>query len=154
MSDSPLKQNITEAMKDAMRAKDKPRLGTIRLALAEIKRIEVDERIDLDDARVIGVLDKMVKQRRESIKQFEAADRMELAEVEKQEINVLQQFLPGALSESELEAIIKAAVTEIGAESMKDMGKVMGGVMGKLKPTGKMVDGALVQKLVKEALGA
>jgi len=150
MSDSPLKQNITEAMKDAMRAKDKPRLGTIRLALAEIKRIEVDERIDLDDARVIGVLDKMVKQRRESIKQFEAADRMELAEVEKQEINVLQQFLPGALSESELEAIIKAAVTEIGAESMKDMGKVMGLVRPQVVGRADMAE---VSKTIKSLLG-
>jgi uncharacterized protein len=150
MSDSPLKQNITEAMKDAMRAKDKPRLGTIRLALAEIKRIEVDERIDLDDARVIGVLDKMVKQRRESIKQFEAADRMELAEVEKQEINVLQQFLPGALSESELEAIIKAAVTEIGAESMKDMGKVMGLVRPQIVGRADMAE---VSKTIKSLLG-
>jgi len=150
MSDSPLKQNITDAMKDAMRAKDKPRLGTIRLALAEIKRIEVDERIDLDDARVIGVLDKMVKQRRESIKQFEAADRMELAEVEKQEINVLQQFLPGALSESELEAIIKAAVTEIGAESMKDMGKVMGLVRPQIVGRADMAE---VSKTIKSLLG-
>ena len=137
-------------MKDAMRAKDKPRLGTIRLALAEIKRIEVDERIDLDDARVIGVLDKMVKQRRESIKQFEAADRMELAEVEKQEINVLQQFLPGALSESELEAIIKAAVTEIGAESMKDMGKVMGLVRPQVVGRADMAE---VSKTIKSLLG-
>jgi len=137
-------------MKDAMRAKDKPRLGTIRLALAEIKRIEVDERIDLDDARVIGVLDKMVKQRRESIKQFEAADRMELAEVEKQEINVLQQFLPGALSESELEAIIKAAVTEIGAESMKDMGKVMGLVRPQIVGRADMAE---VSKTIKSLLG-
>lgn len=137
-------------MKDAMRAKDKLRLGTIRLALAEIKRIEVDERIDLDDARVIGVLDKMVKQRRESIKQFEAADRMELAEVEKQEINVLQQFLPGALSESELEAIIKAAVTEIGAESMKDMGKVMGLVRPQVVGRADMAE---VSKTIKSLLG-
>lgn len=125
MSDSPLKQKFTEAMKDAMRAKDKPRLGTIRLALSEIKRIEVDERIDLDDARIIGILDKMVKQRRESIRQFESADRMELAAQEQSEIVVIQEFMPKALSADELEAIIKAAFTESGAETMKDMGKVM-----------------------------
>jgi len=125
MPDSPLKIKITEAMKDAMRAKDKPRLGTIRLALSEIKKIEVDERIELDDERVISVLDKMVKQRRESIRQFEAGGRNELAEIEQQEIVVLQEFLPSALSANEIEDIIKAAVTETGADNMKDMGKVM-----------------------------
>lgn len=126
MADSPLKQQLTEAMKDAMRAKDKFRLGAVRLALAEIKRIEVDERIELDDERVTAILDKMVKQRRESIKQFEAADRQELAAVEKDEIAVLQDFLPKPLSEEESEAIIKAAIAESGAASMQDMGKVMG----------------------------
>ncbi len=137
-------------MKDAMRAKDKPRLGTIRLALAEIKRIEVDERIDLDDARVIGVLDKMVKQRRESIKQFEAADRMELADVEKQEIVVLQEFLPSALSAAELEAIIKAAVSDTGAETMKDMGKVMALVRPQVVGRADMAE---VSKTIKSLLG-
>ena len=126
MADSPLKQQLTEAMKDAMRAKDKFRLGAVRLALAEIKRIEVDERIELDDERVTAILDKMVKQRRESIKLFEAADRHELAAVEKDEIAVLQDFLPKPLSEEESEAIIKAAIAESGAASMQDMGKVMG----------------------------
>ncbi|MBT3529664.1 MAG: GatB/YqeY domain-containing protein [Gammaproteobacteria bacterium] len=150
MSDSPLKQKFTEAMKDAMRAKDKPRLGTIRLALAEMKRIEVDERIDLDDARVIGVLDKMVKQRRESIKQFEAADRIELADVEKQEIEVLQEFLPQALTEDEVEAIIKAAVSESGAETMKDMGKVMGLVRPQVVGRADMAE---VSKTIKSLLG-
>ena len=150
MSDSPLKQKFTEAMKDAMRAKDKPRLGTIRLALAEMKRIEVDERIDLDDTRVIGVLDKMVKQRRESIKQFEAADRIELADVEKQEIEVLQEFLPQALTEDEVEAIIKAAVSESGAETMKDMGKVMGLVRPQVVGRADMAE---VSKTIKSLLG-
>ena len=150
MSDSPLKQKFTEAMKDAMRAKNKPRLGTIRLALAEMKRIEVDERIDLDDARVIGVLDKMVKQRRESIKQFEAADRIELADVEKQEIEVLQEFLPQALTEDEVEAIIKAAVSESGAETMKDMGKVMGLVRPQVVGRADMAE---VSKTIKSLLG-
>jgi len=126
MSDSALKQEITEAMKDAMRARDKPRLGTIRLALSEIKRVEVDERIDPDDNRVIAILDKMVKQRRESIRIFEEAERTELADQEKFEITVLQEFLPQALSAAELDDIIQSALAESGAESMKDMGKVMG----------------------------
>ena len=126
MSDSPLKQKFTEAMKDAMRAKDKPRLGTIRLALSEIKRVEVDERIDPDDGRIIGILDKMVKQRRESIKQFEAAQRAELVAQEAMEIGILQEFLPQALSETELGAIIQKALVDSGAADMKDMGKVMG----------------------------
>lgn len=125
MSDSPLKQNLTEAMKDAMRAKDKPRLGTIRLALSDIKKVEVDERIDLDDARIIGILDKMLKQRRESIRQYESAERADLVAQEKSEIDVIKEFMPEALSADELEAIIKAAFTESGAETMKDMGKVM-----------------------------
>jgi uncharacterized protein YqeY len=125
MSDSPLKQAFTEAMKDAMRAKDKPRLGAIRLALSEIKRIEVDERIDLDDARVIGILDKMIKQRRESIRQYALANRPELVAQEQFEIEVIQEFLPQALGADELAQIIKSAVSESGATSMKEMGKVM-----------------------------
>jgi uncharacterized protein len=126
MSESALKQQISEAMKDAMRAKEKARLGTIRLALSEIKRVEVDERIDPDDARITSILDKMVKQRRESIKQFEAAKRDELVAQEKFEIEVLQEFLPQALSEEELDAIIAAALSDSGAQGMQDMGKVMG----------------------------
>ncbi len=125
MSDSPLKVAFTDAMKDAMRAKDKPRLGTIRLALSEIKRVEVDERIEPDDARIIGILDKMIKQRRESIRQYESAERPELAAQEQFEIEVIQEFLPQALEADELEQIIKSAVAEAGASSMKDMGKVM-----------------------------
>ena len=125
MSDSPLKIAFTDAMKDAMRAKDKPRLGTIRLALSEIKRVEVDERIEPDDARIIGILDKMIKQRRESIRQYESAERPELAAQEQFEIEVLQEFLPQALEADELEQIIKSAVAETGATSMKEMGKVM-----------------------------
>ena len=125
MSDSPLKQTLTEAMKDAMRAKDKPRLGTIRLALSEIKRVEVDERIDPDDARIIGILDKMIKQRRESIRQYAPANRPELVAQEQFEIEVIQEFLPQALEADELEQIIKSAVSESGAASMKGMSKVM-----------------------------
>lgn len=126
MSDSALKQKITEAMKTAMRARDKARLGTIRLALSEIKRVEVDERIDPDDTRVIAILDKMLKQRRESIRMFEEAGRTELADQEKFEITVLQEFLPQALSAAELDDIIQSALAESGAENMKDMAKVMG----------------------------
>jgi len=125
MSDSPLKEAITSAMKDAMRAKDKPRLGTIRLALSEIKRVEVDERIEPDDARIIGILDKMIKQRRESIRQYESAQRPELAAQEQFEIEVIQEFLPQPLEAAELAQIIKSAVAESGASSMKEMGKVM-----------------------------
>ena len=126
MSDSALKQKITDAMKTAMRARDKARLGTIRLALSEIKRVEVDERIDPDDTRVIAILDKMLKQRRESIRMFEEAGRTELADQEKFEITVLQEFLPQALSAAELDDIIQSALAESGAENMKDMAKVMG----------------------------
>jgi uncharacterized protein YqeY len=122
MAESPLKQKITASMKDAMRAKDKPRLGAIRLALSDIKQVEVDERIDPDDARIITILDKMVKQRRESIRQYGAAERQELADLEQQEIEVLQEFLPQALSEIELAELIEKAITETGAENMKDMG--------------------------------
>jgi hypothetical protein len=125
MADSALKQRITEAMKDAMRAKDKARLGTIRLALAEIKKIEVDERIEPDDARVTGVLDKMIKQRRESVKQYEAGGRQDLAEIENAEIAVLQEFMPQALAPEELAAIIAQAMRDSAAASVQDMGKVM-----------------------------
>ena len=150
MPDSPLKIKITEAMKDAMRAKDKPRLGAIRLALSEIKRIEVDERIDLDAERVISVLDKMVKQRRDSIRQFEAGGRNELAEIEQQEIDVLQEFMPSALDAAELASIIKAAVAETGAENMKDMGKLMAVVRPQV--IGR-TDMAEVSKQIKALLG-
>lgn len=125
MADSALKQRITEAMKDAMRAKDKARLGTIRLALAEIKKIEVDERIEPDDARVTGVLDKMIKQRRESVKQYEAGARQDLADVETAEIAVLQEFMPQALAPEEVAAIIGQAMRDSAAASVQDMGKVM-----------------------------
>ena len=125
MANHPLKESITEAMKDAMRAKDKPRLGTIRLILAELKRIEVDERIDIEDDRVISILDKMTKQRRESIRQYEAADRQELADVEKFEITVIQDFLPAALDDSEIASIVAQAISDTGASSMKEMGAVM-----------------------------
>ena len=117
---------IENAMKAAMRAKDKPTLGTIRLILADIKRIEVDERIDVDNERVIVVLDKMLKQRRDSIEQYRAASRDDLAVIEETEMVVIQTFLPEQLSEQEITDLISAAISASGAESMKDMGKVMG----------------------------
>ena len=117
---------IETAMKAAMRAKDKLTLGTIRLILADLKRIEVDERIDVDNDRVIAVLDKMLKQRRDSIEQYRAADREDLAVIEETEMVVIQTFLPAQLSEQEIADLITAAISASGAESMKDMGKVMG----------------------------
>lgn len=146
-----MKKQINDAMKDAMRAKDKPRLGAIRLIQAEIKRIEVDERIEIDDARILAILDKMVKQRRDSINQYETAGRQELADIEIAEINVIQDFLPAALSDAEISAMVAAAVTETGASSMADMGKVM----GILKPQIQgRADGGAVSGLVKAALNS
>lgn len=151
MTDSALKQRLTEDMKAAMRSKDKPRLGVVRLVLAAIKQREVDERIDLDDAQVLAVLDKMVKQRRDSVKQFEDAGRQELADQESYEIKVLQEYLPVALDEAELDALIVAAIDSAGAESMKDMGKVM----AVLKPQvqGRADMGAVSQKIKQRLAG-
>ena len=122
---SPLQIQLREAMKDAMRAKDKPRLEAIRLALAEIRGVEVDERIKADDTRITGILDRMVKQRRDSIAQFEAGGRADLVAKEQGQIDVLREFLPQALTREELSAIIEDAVAEAGARTMRDMGKVM-----------------------------
>ena len=113
-------------MKTAMRAKDKERLGTIRLILAEIKRIEVDERIDLDGPAIIVLLDKMLKQRRDSISQFEQAGRDDLANKEASEIEVIQSVLPAQLSDTEINQLIEDAIAQSGAQGMQDMGKVMG----------------------------
>ena len=125
MSDS-LKQNLTADMKASMKGGDKKRLGVIRLALAAIKQIEVDERIELDDNRVLTVLDKMVKQRRESISQYKDAGREDLWEQEEYEVSILQDFLPEALSDEEISEMISKAISDTAAESIKDMGKVMG----------------------------
>jgi uncharacterized protein YqeY len=127
-----LKAQITEAMKDAMRAKDVPRLSALRLLLAAIKQREVDERIEVDDAGVIAIIEKMFKQRRDSISQYEAAGRQDLADVEKFEITVLQAYMPQALSESEVDAIVAQAVASSGATSVKDMGKVMAAIKPQL----------------------
>ncbi|MDH3979534.1 MAG: GatB/YqeY domain-containing protein [Gammaproteobacteria bacterium] len=127
-----IKDRIQQDMKDAMRARDKERLGTIRLILAAIKQREVDERIELDDTQVIVVLDKMVKQRRESITQFEKASRDDLIAREQSELEVITPYLPAALSEDEITQLIDAAMQATGASSIKDMGKVMGQLKPKL----------------------
>ena len=132
-------------MKDAMRAKDKPRLGVIRLMQSEFKRIEVDERIELDDARVLAVLDKMSKQRRDSEQQYRDAGRDELAEQESFEISIIQEFLPAALSDEELNGIIDQAIADSGAESMRDMGKAM--ALIKPQVQGRADMGAISQQL-------
>lgn len=116
---------IKEDMKSAMKSGEKSRLGTIRLILSAIKQIEVDERIELDDERAILVLDKMLKQRRESIKQYRDANRIDLAEIEEAEILVIQDFLPQQLSDAEIDDMVAKAITETGATSIKDMGNVM-----------------------------
>jgi len=149
MPQTHLKQRITEAMKAAMRARDKTRLGAVRLALAEIKKVEIDERIDLDDLRITSILDKMVKQRRDSIRQFETAGRTDLVAQEQKEIDVIKEFLPEALSEEELDTIIKAALEKSGASSMQDMGNLMGLV--KPQVVGRADMGAVSQK-IKAAL--
>ena len=120
-----LKQSLTDAMKAAMRAKEKERLGAIRLVLAEFKRIEVDERIEVDDARGLAVLDKMCKQRRDSISQYEEAGRTELAEQERFEMAIIQEFMPAPLSDEELDALIDKAIADSGADSVKAMGQVV-----------------------------
>jgi uncharacterized protein YqeY len=145
-----LKDRITQDVKDAMRAKDKPRLAALRLITAAIKQREVDERIELDDTQVTLVLDKMVKQRRESIAQFEKAGRDDLIAIENSELEIITPYLPEQLGEDEINALIDAALEQTGASSIKDMGKVM----GQLKPQlqGKADMGA-VSALIKARLG-
>jgi uncharacterized protein YqeY len=149
MSEHPLKQSITDAMKDAMRAKDKPRLSTIRLMLSELKRIEVDERIDLPEDRIISILEKMIKQRRDSVKQYTDGGRPELADAENTEIGIIQEFMPAALSEAEISEIVSKAITATGAAAMQDMGKVMNEVRPQLAGRADM---SVVSKMVKQQL--
>jgi uncharacterized protein len=144
-----LKDRITDDMNPAMRAGEKERLGTIRLALAAIKQREVDERIALDDNQVLAVLEKMIKQRKEAITQFESGGRADLVAKEKSELAVLQSYLPAQLSESELDALIAEAIASTGATSIKDMGKVMGIV--KAKAQGK-ADMSAVGARIKQKL--
>ncbi len=146
-----LKAQISEDMKTAMKAGDKERLKVVRLIIAAIKQIEIDQRVELDDAGVLAVLDKMVKQRRDSVSQFQGGNRHDLADIELEEITVLEDYLPEQLSEAELDDIIEQAIKESGAESIRDMGKVMGQV--KAKAAGRADMGAVGAK-VKERLGA
>ena len=145
-----LKERITEDMKTAMRSGEKDRLAVIRLLQSAIKQREVDERITLDDAQVLGVLEKMLKQRRDSIAQYEAARREDLAEQERYEVGVIGSYLPAQLSDAELDAIIAEAISTTGAASIKDMGKVMGVV--KAKAAGKADMGAVGAR-IKARLG-
>lgn len=147
---SELAKRLNDAKKDAMRAKDKNRLGVIRLAQSELKRVEVDERIELNDARVLAILDKMVKQRRDSVSQYTDAGRQDLADQESYEIEVLSEFLPTPLTEDELAALVQEAIEASGASSMQDMGKVMG--ILKPKVQGRADMGAISQS-VKAKLG-
>jgi len=145
-----LRDRITEDMKSAMRAGEKERLAAIRLALAAIKQREVDERITLDDAQVLAVLEKMIKQRREAITQFHSGGRADLVAKETAEINVLQGYLPAQMSEAEIEALIGEAIAATAAASIKDMGKVMAVV--KPKAQGRADMGALSAR-IKQRLG-
>ena len=123
---SELKQRINDDVKSAMRSKEKDLLAVLRLITAAVKQIEVDQRIELDDAQMLAVLDKLAKQHRDSIEQYEKAEREDLAAKERYELGVVQSYMPAALSEQELQELIDAAIAETGAEGMKDMGKVMG----------------------------
>ncbi len=144
-----LKEQITEDMKAAMRAKDSGRLATIRLLTAAIKQKEVDERIELSDEQVLAVIDKMVKQRKDSISQFEAGGRQDLADIEKAELVILSTYMPAALSDSEVQAEVAAAVAAVGAAGPQDMGKVMGVLKPKLAGRADMT---AVSAMVKAAL--
>ena len=146
-----LRVQLQDEMKAAMKSGDKPRLGVIRLILAAIKQREVDERIELDDTQVLLVLDKMVKQRRDSVEQFEKAGRTELADQEKYEIGVIQEYLPAQLSDEEISTLITEAIAATGAASMKDMGKVMGMLKPKLQGRADM---GAVSGLIKKNLSS
>tara|TARA_B110000444_G_C18534418_1_gene452729 strand:- start:6 stop:455 length:450 start_codon:yes stop_codon:yes gene_type:complete len=145
----PIYQRVTAEVKLAMKARDKPRLGALRLIMADFKRIEVDERIELDDERVLVILDKMTKQRKDSLTQFEDAGREDLANQEALEIAVIAEFLPDQLSDDEVSSLVKAAIAETGAASMQDMGRVMAIVKPQVQ--GKADMGA-VSGLVKAQL--
>ena len=146
-----LKQRLQDEMKAAMKGGDRKRLGVIRLILAAVKQREVDERIELADDQVLAVLDKMVKQRRDSVSQYEQAGRIELADQENYEIGVIQEFLPAALTPEEIDALVAEAIASSGATSVKDMGKVMAIVKPRVQ--GRADVGA-VSALVKSRLGA
>ena len=144
-----LKEQITDDMKAAMRAKDSGRLATIRLLTAAIKQKEVDERIDVSDEQVLAIIEKMIKQRKDSISQFEAGGRQDLADIEKAELAILSTYMPAALSEAEVQAEVAAAVSAVGAAGPQDMGKVMGALKPKLAGRADMT---AVSAMVKAAL--
>ena len=144
-----LKEQITEDMKAAMRAKDSGRLATIRLLTAAIKQKEVDERIDVSDEQVLAIIEKMIKQRKDSISQFEAGGRQDLADIEKAELAILSTYMPAALSEAEVQAEVAAAVSAVGAAGPQDMGKVMGVLKPRLAGRADMT---AVSAMVKAAL--
>lgn len=146
-----LKQQLTEDMKTAMRGGDKDRLGVIRLILAAVKQREVDERIELDDVQTLSVLEKMVKQRKDSISQYEAASRPDLADVERAEMRVIETYLPAKLSDEEVDALITAAIAETGASSPRDMGKVVAAV--KEKAAGRADMGAVSGRIKTRLAG-
>ncbi|EIL99057.1 GatB/YqeY domain-containing protein [Rhodanobacter denitrificans] len=146
-----LKQQITEDMKTAMRGGDKQRLGVIRLMLAAIKQREVDERIELDDAQLLGVLEKMLKQRKDSVSQYAAAGREDLAEVERAEMVVIEGYLPAKLGDAEIDALISAAIADTGASSPRDMGKVVAAV--KEKAAGRADMGVVSGKIKARLAG-
>jgi len=146
-----LKQQITEDMKTAMRAKETARLGAIRLLLSAMKQREVDERIELTDADIVAIIEKMLKQRRDSISQYEAANRQDLADVEKFEVTVLQTYMPQQFSEAEIVSAIAAVIAETGAAGPQDMGKVMAAIKPKLAGRADMgkVSGLIKAQLSK-----
>jgi uncharacterized protein YqeY len=146
---SPIKSQIETAVKEAMKARDKQRLGVLRLMMAEFKRVEVDERVELDDTRVLAILDKMTKQRKDSLEQYQNAGRDDLAEQEQFELTVIDEYTPEALSDAEIEALVKEAVTETGATSMRDMGALMANLRPKLQGRADM---GAVSQLVKQQL--
>ena len=146
-----LKDEINKEMKAAMKSRDKDRLKTIRLILSEIKRVEVDERITVDDQRTLSILAKMIKQRRDSIAQYDSAGRTELSKIETDEITVINEFLPEALTDDKINNLIEKAISETGAESMKDMGRVMGIIRPQIQGR---ADAGEVSKRVKEALNS
>ena len=144
-----LKEKITEDMKAAMRAKESDKLATIRLLTAAIKQREVDERIELSDEQVLAVIEKMIKQRKDSVTQFEAGGRQDLADIEKAEMVVLSAYMPAQLSDAEVQAEVQAAIAQVGAAGPQDMGKVMGVLKGKLAGRADMT---AVSAMVKAAL--
>lgn len=144
-----LKTTINTAMKEAMRAKDKARLGAIRMILSEIKRLEVDTRTEINDSQILAILDKMQKQRRDSIAQFEQAQRHDLAHIEQAELAVIAEFLPTPLTPDEIAALIRQTITEQGAQSMADMGQVMAALKPKVQGRADM---AAISQLIKTQL--